>query len=416
MRKINFKEVFSKKMVLFLFQGFSSGLPLLLVGSTLKLWLARENVAITTIGYFGWVGLAYSFKLLWAPFLDRYELTRLGRRRSWMLLAQAGIIGGLVAMSLTDPHTQLTALALIAAFVAFCSATQDIAIDAYRREACSVQEIGLASSMTTYGYRIAMLMAGGVGVGLVGSDMWPISWGQMYQLMALFGFVGVVTAFLSPKEEAFSVPKNLKEAVVDPFVEFLKRKDSLTILFFVFSYKLGDALGASLLSPYYVETGFSNADIAFITKIVGLSVTFVGMFVGGLLVAKIGVFHSLWFVGILQVLATAGFSILQWTGPQKWALALTVIFEDVSQGMGTVAFVTFMALLSNKKFTATQYAILSSVSVAGVRLLGGFTGDVVKSVGWTNYFFLCAAIGIPGTLILYKLRNYQFEEASSVQK
>lgn len=413
MSKISLRDVFNKKMLIFLCLGFSSGLPLLLIGGTLKTWLAREQVDISTIGYFSWVGMAFSLKFLWAPFLDRFELTGMGRRRSWMLLAQAGLFVGLLSLGFMDPKVNLPLMAALSVVIAFFSATQDIAIDAYRREALKENELGLGSSMNIYGYRLAMILTGGVGVGLVGSEFLNLTWGQLYIAMALCVFIGIVTTLLAPEPPAENTPKTLTAAVVEPFREFLKRDGAMAILAFVFLFKLGDALGGALLTPYYVEIGFSNADIGLIAKTVGLAFSLVGMLVGGLIILKMGVFHSLWFIGILQALSTAGFAILVWTGPQNWALALTVIFEDISAGMGNAAFVAFISMVCNKRYTATQYAVLSSIAMLGRTFFSGFTGGMVKSLGWAPFFMTCALIAVPGLLMLLVLRKYQSTDSPS---
>ncbi|MNJ93346.1 muropeptide transporter [compost metagenome] len=408
-----FKDIFSKNMLIILLLGFSSGLPLLMTGGTLKTWLAREHIDISMIGYFSWVGMAYSLKFLWAPLLDRFTLFKNGRRRSWMLTTQVLIMGSLFAMGLLDPHTNLGMMAFIAVLIAFFSATQDIAIDAYRRELLTNEELGLGSSLNIYGYRIAMLISGGAGIGLVGSEIWPLTWNQLYYLIAGCMLVGIVTTFLAPEPKMEEpAPRTLMAAIVNPFKEFLQRPGAWFILAFVFMFKLGDALSGSLLNPFYVDMGFSNADIGLVAKVFGLISSLGGLFIGGLVIYYVGIYRSLWIFGILQALSTGFFALLTFTGPQVWALASVVIFEDVSSGMGSAAFVAFMAALSNKKYTATQYAILSSIATLGRNFFSGFTGDAVKSLGWAPFFYICALIAIPGLIMLFWMRKYQLEAPS----
>lgn len=402
------KDLFSKKMLVILLLGFSSGLPLLMTGGTLKTWLAREHVDISMIGYFSWVGLAYSLKFLWSPLLDRFTLFKDHRRKSWMLLTQVAIMLCLFVIGSLNPHDNLALMAAIAVLIAFFSATQDIAVDAYRREYLSNEELGLGSSMTMYGYRIAMLLSGGAGIGLVGSEIWPLTWGQLYYLIAACMSVGIITTFLAPEPRVEEPPpRTLRAAIVDPFTEFLRRPGAWFILAFVFLFKLGDAISGGLLNPYYVEMGFSNADIGLIAKTFGLMSSLGGLFIGGLVIYYLGIYRSLWGFGVLQALSTGAFALLTFTGAQNWALAVVVIFEDVSSGMGSAAFVAFMGALSNKKYTATQYAIFSSIATLGRNFFSGFAGDLVKVLGWAPFFYACALIAIPGLLMLIWMRKYQ---------
>ncbi|MBX2987802.1 MAG: MFS transporter [Bdellovibrionaceae bacterium] len=408
------REIFSKKMLVLFVLGFSSGLPFLLTGGTLKLWLARENVDLSTIGHFGWVGMSYSLKFLWAPLLDRFNLLGLGRRRSWMMLSQLMLVLGLVFLGFLSPQQNLSLIAFVCIGVAFFSATQDIAIDAYRRELLEDSELGLGTTMGMYGYRIAMLVSGGIGVSLVGVEGWNLTWGQLYWLMAALMGLGFLTALLAPEPDVNPdhQPKTLMAAVVGPFQEFLRRDGALVVLLFVFLFKLGDALGGAMLNPFYVQMGYSNVDIGFIAKTVGLSSSLLGLLLGGIIIIKLGIYRSLWIFGVLQALSTAGFALITFTGPEKWALACTVVFEDISAGMGNAAFVAFIASICNRRYTATQFAILSSIATLGRNFFSGFSGDMVKVLDWANFFFVCGLIALPGLLMLFLMRRYQSEPLS----
>jgi PAT family beta-lactamase induction signal transducer AmpG len=397
-----FKDFFSKKMLIVFFLGFSSGLPLLLTGGTLKTWLARENVDISTIGYFSWVGLSYSLKFIWAPLLDRFTLFPLGRRKSWMIFTQMALMASIASLGFFNPKVSIEIMAAIAVLIAFFSATQDIAIDAFRREYLKEEELGLGSSMNMYGYRIAMLLSGGVGIGLVGSSTIDLTWNQLYLVMAAFMSIGIAFTFWAPEPAVSTAdqPKTLRSAVIDPFKEFLTRENALIILSFVFLFKLGDALSGAMLNPFYVQMGYSNEDIGLIAKTFGLASSLVGLFIGGVIIYSIGILRSLWIFGILQALSTATFALITYTGPEKWALAVAVIFEDISSGMGSAAFVAYLAALTNKKYTATQYAILSSLATVGRNFFSGFTGGMVKSLGWEYFFYTCGFIAIPGLIML----------------
>ena len=400
------KFVSSKRMWVVLLMGFSSGLPLLLVGGTLKTWLAREHVDISTIGYFSWVGMAYSIKFLWAPFVDRYRLFFFGRRRSWILVTQVLIGFCLFQLSALNPTSALTMMAIISVIIAFLSATQDIAIDAYRREILEDEEMGLGSTLTQYGYRIAMLLTGGLGIGLVGTEGINLTWNQLYVAMAVIMLACTIVTFIAPEpKESDNHPKTLRSAVIDPFREFFTREKAGVILCFVFLFKLGDALSASMLNPYYVEMGFSNLDIGFIAKTVGLMSVLTGLLIGGIIIFKLGILRSLWFFGILQALSTAGFSIIVFTGAVKWALALVVIFEDISAGMGSAAFIAYLATITNKKFTGTQFALLSALATLGRNFFSGFSGNMVKALGWAPFFWACALIAIPGLIMLWVIQK-----------
>lgn len=405
------KDLFSKHMLIILLLGFSSGLPLLLTGGTLKTWLAREHVDISTIGYFSWVGMAYSLKFLWSPLLDRFTLFKVGRRRSWMIVTQVALMISIFFLGTLNPLQNLSTMALIAVLIGFFSATQDIAIDAYRRELLSNEELGLGSSLNIYGYRIALLLSGGAGIGLVGSEIWPITWGQLYYLMAGCMIVGIVTTLFAPEPQVDGPPpKTLMSAILDPLAEFLKRPGAWFILLFVFVFKLGDALSGALLNPFYVEMGFSNADIGLIAKTFGLASSLLGLFLGGLIIYYVGIYKSLWIFGVLQGLSTAAFALLTHTGPQAWALATVVVFEDISSGMGSAAFVAFLGALSHKKYTATQYAIFSSIATLGRNFFSGFSGSMVKGLGWGPFFYVCALIAIPGLLMLVGMKKYHSDE------
>lgn len=404
------RKILSRKMLVLLVLGFSSGLPLFLVGSTLKLWLAREGVTLATIGYFSWVGMAYSLKFLWAPLLDRFSLFGNSRRRSWMMASQIGLAAGFVLMGMLNPQAHLTLMAALAVVIAFFSATQDIAIDAYRREVCDDAELGLGTTVGIYGYRLGMLMAGGIGISFVADQNTNgLSWGGLYWVMAALMAVGFFVALMAPEPSAAEadIPKTLWEATWQPFAEFLKRDGAWIVLAFVFLFKLGDALGGAMLNPFYAEMGFDNQQIGYITKTVGLTAAMLGLLLGGLLIMRLGIYVSLWIFGILQALSTAGFALLTMTGPQSWALALTVVFEDVSAGMGNAAFVAFIASVCNRRYTATQFAILSSIATLGRNFFSGFSGNMVESLGWANFFYACGAIAIPGILMLFIMRKYQ---------
>ncbi len=391
-----------KKLTLILLMGFSSGLPLLLIGGTFKLWMARESVDIKTIGFFTWVSLSYSLKFLWAPLLDRYSLTKWGRRKSWMFLTQILLMLCLYLMSLFHPGADMWTMAALAAVIGVLSATQDLAVDAIRREMLSDEELGLGSSFTQYGYRIAMLVSGGIGVSFVNPS--ALTWNQFYFVMGLFMFIGlIVTLIVDEPKVHLDRDLSIISTFVSPLKEFFTRPGAWIILLFIFLFKFGDAISGSMLNPFYVHIGYSNEAIGLIAKTVGLTASLVGLFVGAVIIYQLGIFKSLVFFGVLQGLSTAGFALPLYTGPEKWALALVVIFEDISAGMGSAAFIAYISSLTDKKYTATQYAVLSSVATLGRNFFSGFSGVIVESLGWKLFFFSCALIAIPGIFLLLYL-------------
>ena len=404
----------SKRMWIVLLMGFSSGFPFLLVGGTLKLWLSRENIDIKTIGFFSLVSLSYSLKFFWAPFVDRYRLMLFGRRRSWILFTQILIAIALFQMSLLNPQTNLTFMAVVATIIAFLSATQDIAIDAYRREILEDEEMGLGSTLTQYGYKIAMLISGGVGVGLVDPKSFDLSWNQFYLLMAgIMALMTLATYWAPEPKDDENAPKTLKSAIIDPFKDFFTRDRAVFILCFVILFKLGDAIGASMLNPFYVKMGYSNLDIALIAKSVGLVASLTGLLIGGLLMFKLGIVRSLWIFGVLQAAATAGFSLIVFTGPEKWALAVTVILEDICTGMGSAAFIAYLSTITNKRFTGTQFALLSALATSGRNVFSAVAGVMVENLGWAHFFWVSGLLGIPGLIMLYFIQKQAGESEAN---
>ena len=411
------KKIFNVRQLIVLSLGFASGFPLLLTGSTFKLWLAQDGVDIKTIGLMSLVGTAYSLKFFWAPLIDRYYFSYFGRRKTWIFISQVFLAIGLFMMSSLNPLTDgLGLLAGWAVFVAFMSATQDTAIDAYRREYLSLEELGLGSSMNVYGYRIAMLVAGGFLVSLVSDTSAVaaasttgltgiISWNQFYQISSLIMVVLAAITFFIPEPKSEAAPKTLFGAFLEPFKEFFMRKEALFVLLFVFLFKLGDQISGSLLTPFYKSMGYTNVEIGLITKTYGLFSTLAGLFVGGIALLKFGIRKCLWTFGILQALSTASFAIVTLTGPVIWSLSFAVIFEDFSSGMGTAAFTAYIASVTNTRFTATQFALLTSFATLGRTLFSGGSGFLQDAVGWAEFFYAGALLALPGLFVLWLMNK-----------
>ena len=398
-RKSIIKVIVSRRMLVAFVMGFSAGLPLLLTIGVLQAWMKEKGVDLTWIGMITLVQLPYTWKFIWAPILDRYTLPFLGRRRGWLLVAQLLLVIAIVALGYSDPVEHVTMMIVAAVLVAFFSATQDIVIDAYRREDLPDEELGLGSSMYIYGYRLGMLLASGGG--LIMADHMPFS--SVYMIMAACMLPGILTTLLTPEPEAAAgTPQTMKEAVINPLVEYFSRNNAIWILIFILLYKIGDTMASAITTPFYLDIGFSKTDIGAVVKVFGTGATLGGAFLGGIILLKLGINRSLWIFGVLQALSTACFALLARIGYSIPALSGVIAFENLSSGMGTAAFVAFMASITNKKFTATQYALLTSLIGIPRAVASSVTGFMAKGIGWEAFFIFCALVAIPGMLMLVK--------------
>ncbi len=393
------RTIASVRMLVALMMGFSCGLPLLLTITVLQAWMKAEGVDIALIGLMSLVGLPYTVKFLWAPFLDRYIPALFGRRRGWLIIAQTGLLFSIIGLGASDPAKQPFVMAMAAFLVTFFSASQDIVVDAYRREDIPDAELGFASSLYINGYRIGMLLAGGGG--LILADHIPFS--AVYLIMAGCLLPGIITTLLAPEPTIKGrPPATLRAAVVDPLIEYFTRPGALWVLAFILFYKVGDSMATTMTTPFYLDIGYTNTEIGTVVKLFGFWATIFGAFAGGVLTLKIGMYLSLWVFGILQALSTACFAALSYFGHSIPALAAVIGFENLTSGMGTAAFVAFMAMMTDKRFTATQYALLSSLMGIPRVIAAAPTGYAVKFAGWELFFIGCAVIAIPGLLMLLK--------------
>ncbi|MFZ3230928.1 MAG: AmpG family muropeptide MFS transporter [Pseudobdellovibrio sp.] len=396
------KALRNPRLFIVFVMGFSSGLPFLLVGGTLKAYLTESGVDLKTIGFFSLVSLPYTWKFIWSPIMDRYVPFKLGRRRSWLLIAQAGCMAALVALSFVDPVLNLTVLAVSAVIVSFFSASQDIAIDAYRREILTDEELGLGSSLAILGYRLAMLLAG-AGALLMADH---ISWPTVYLVMAAVMLIGAFTTWLAPEPKLdVPLPQSLRESIVNPLKEFFQRPNAWIILAFVLLYKIGESMASDMLNPFFLKIGFTKTEIAGVSKVFGFWAVILGGIVGGTLIYRLKLYRSLWLFGILQSLCILLFSFLAQLGANLSMLAVAVGAENFTSGMASAAYVAFMASQTNKRFTATQYALLTSLMGVPRVFFGATTGILAENLGWSQYFMACTVFTIPGLLILFKLRN-----------
>lgn len=403
--------------------GFSSGLPLLLTGGTLSAWLKESGLTLQSIGLFAWVGMLYSLKVLWAPAVDQvplpYLTQRLGQRRSWMAVSQLGLVAALVAMALGDPRQSLLGTALCAVVVAFFSATQDVAIDAFRVERAGENGQGEAAAIAIFGYRIGML-ASSAGVLYMAEYL---SWRSAYLTMAALMAIGLATTLACAEptrpaqaadDRAHLTPlqvwqARLHRAVVQPFRDFSHHQGWLAILLFAATFKLGDALAAIMTNPFLLELGFTKPEIANTTKLFGLAATLGGAAIGGALVAKAGVVTGLWIGGILQAASLVVFALQALIGHHVWALAGTIGFEYAASAIGTAAFTAYLASLCSARYTATQYALLTSLASLARASLASGAGVLAKSMGWFPYFLATAVAALPALGLLWYLQKQRAE-------
>ena len=411
-------RVYAERPVLVvLVLGFSSGLPLALTGATLTFWLAEAQVDIAVIGFFAWVGIAYGWKFLWSPLLDRLHLpfvTRsLGRRRGWLLVIQALLFVAILALGQSDPAVELGLTAFWAVVVAFLSASQDIIIDAYRVEILEERQQGAGAAAVTVGYRLAMLVSGAGA--LVMAEYY--GWFAAYAAMAALVGVGAVAVLFygEPAGSAEAVARTrhdlagwLRQAAVEPFADFFARNGvgtALIILLFIVFYKVGDALLGAITSPFYVSLGFEKPEVATIVKTYGLAATLAGVLAGGAIVRAVGLLRGLWICGIAQMLSNLVYIAQVQAGHDPLMLAVTITVENLTGGMGTAAFVAYLSSLCNLNYTATQYALLSSFMAQARTLLSGFAGLIQQEVGWVQFFMFTTLVAVPGLLLLLGLQR-----------
>ncbi len=394
--------------------GFASGLPLLLTLSVLQAWLKADGVDLATIGFIGLVGLPYTVKFLWAPVFDRYVVLPLGRRRGWLVIFQLLLTGAIVALGLTSPADGIPIVAAAALLLALFSASQDIVIDAYRRETLADAEQGLGAAYYVCGYQLGTLLA--AGGGLILADI--VGFQGVYMIMAGVMACAVIVSLLAPEPAlAAGQPASLRDAFAGPLVEFFSRRDAVLVLAFVLLYKLGDNMASHMSIPFYLDIGFSNTEIGSVVKLLGTWAIFIGTFAGGALILRLGLFRALLAFGVLQGLSTAGFALLALAGANLIWLGGVVAFENLTIGLGRSALLAFMAYLTNRRFTATQFALLASLAGVPRVIVSAPTGWLAEQIGWVSFFSLCALIAIPGLLLLLAFRGWlkEGDRASAVE-
>lgn len=399
----------NRRMLICVLTGFSSGLPLYLLLNLIPAWLKTEGLSLKAIGAFALIQFPYTWKFVWSPFLDRYALPLLGRRRGWMGATQVLLLAAIAWLGSLSPTRELGMVVGLTALIAFLSATQDIVLDAYRRELLPEVELGIGNAIHVNAYKLAGLVPGSLS--LVLADHLP--WQQVFLVTALFMAPGLaMTLLVKEPATAAGAPRTLRDAVVEPFREFFGRhgwRSALVVLGFIFLYKLGDSLCTALATPFYLDMGFTKTEIGLVAKNAGLWPSVIGGLLGGLWMVKLGINRALWVFGVVQWMAIYGFAWLAWLGPAEsdatrlGVLAVVIGLEALGVGLGTTAFVAYMARTTHPAYTATQLALFTSLMAVPRTFINASAGWLVESLGWYNFFHLCGLLAIPGMLLLFKV-------------
>ena len=413
------KAFFNRRMLICLFNGASSGLPLFYIYHLIPAWLRSENVDLKTIGLFALVGIPYNWKFLWSPLFDFYRLPFLGLRRGWMLVSQLACLIFIWSMAFLDPTQSVLSIACSAFALAFFSASQDTVLDAYRTELLTERELGLGNALYMNGYRVMIFVPGGLG--LILADQ--MSWSKVHFIIGCFMFIGIGKTLLIKElnKKETTLPKSIRDSVIMPLKEFFSRsgvKNGLAIFAFLFFYKLGDNMATSLSTPFYLDIGFSKTVIGTTVKFVNFISMIFGSLVGGFAIYRYGINKCLWIFGLVQMLSIFGFAILNESGPVLWILASVIAFEYLGVGLGASALLAFMGRATHTSFTASQFALFSSLisiprtfanSICGVIIEGIGPGDgllyntfgSLQGLGYTNFFIFCGFMALPGMFLLY---------------
>ena len=407
------QAMLNKHILICIFTGFSSGLPLYILISLLPAWFKSEGVSLKEIGLFALIGLPFTWKFIWAPLFDRFIPT-LGRRRGWLLITQVGLLITLPIFGFFHPQLDIRTIAFFCVLVAFLSASQDVVLDAYHRELLPDLELGLGNAVHVNAYKIASLVPGSLS--LILAD--HMDWSSVFMITALFMLPGLVMTLLITEPTLKNVsPKTLRAAVVEPFQEFIARnglKSALTVLLFIFLYKLGDSMATALATPFYLEMGFSKTEIGLVAKNAGLWPSVIGGMLGGIWMMRLGINRALWIFGAVQMLAILGFAWLAMVGHSLPWLALVIGLEALGVGLGTAAFVAYIAQTTNPLYTATQFALFTSLAAVPRTFANAATGYLVEYFGWVHFFVLCFVLAIPGMLLLLKVAPWKTAPSNTI--
>ena len=409
----------TRKMLICIFTGFSSGLPLFLLLNLLPAWLKTEGISLREIGLFALIQFPYTWKFLWSPLMDRYALPWLGRRRSWMAATHLLIVGAIAWLGTPSPTQSLGTIAIVATLIAVLSATLDIALDAFRRELLDDNELGLGNAIHVNAYKVAGLIPGALSLWL--ADHLP--WFEVFVITALFMLPGLVMTLKVGEPGCMPAPRSLSEAVIEPFREFMGRsglRGAALVLGFIFLYKLGDSLCTALATPFYLEMGYTKTEIGLVAKNAGLWPSVIGGLVGGLWMVRLGINRSLWLFGVVQMIAILGFAWLAGTGsapatPERlFALAVVIGTEAFGVGLGTAAFVAFIARSTHPAYTATQFALFTSLAAVPRTFINASAGWLVEQLGWPHFFWLCFVLAVPGMLLLFKIAPWNEKTSAPI--
>jgi PAT family beta-lactamase induction signal transducer AmpG len=400
----NWKEIlFSRRMLTCIFIGFSSGMPLFVLIQLVPAWLRSHGVDLATIGLFAVVSLPYTWKFLWSPLMDRFALPFLGRRRGWALMTQIGLFLAIGSMGQFDPSQSLKMIVVLVFIISLFSASQDIVLDAYRRELLADDELGTGTSFFVNAYRLSSLVPGSLALILADNVPWSVS----FWVTAAFMGVGVITTLVIKEvSDDQLAPHTLREAVIGPFKEFISRDgitSALSILAFMFLYKLGDNMATALATPFYLDMGYSLSEIGTIAKVAGLVFGIGGGILGGVLMLKLSINRALWAFGIVQMVTILGYAWLSTVGHTPTGLFAVVAAEYLGVGLGAIALTAFMARETSRAFTATQFALFSSFIAIPRTFANASTGFLIEAIGYTSFFLVCTAVAIPGMLMLFKV-------------
>jgi len=404
-------DLFTKKMLICIFTGFTSGLPLFILISLLPAWLSSSGMDLKTIGLFALIQFPFTWKFIWAPLFDRFSFG-MGRRRGWLIIFQLLLLTTICSFGFIDPRSQLSVVAIISTVIAFFSASQDIVIDAYRRELLSDYELGIGNAIHVNAYKISSLIPGSLALILADSFDWEF----VFLITGLFMLPGIImTLLIKEPILKYGTPKTLKEAVIEPFKEFKNRKGikgAFLILLFIFLYKIGDSMATALATPFYLDLGFSMTEIGVIAKNAGLWPGIIGGLAGGVWMIKLGINKALWIFGFMQMFATLSFAWLALSGDNNLILAITVGLEFFAAGLGTTAFIAYIAKTTHPKYTATQFALFTGLASVPRTFTNASTGYLVEFFGWYHFFIFCFLIAIPGMLLLFKIAPWNQSKSS----
>ncbi len=407
-------SILNRRMLICVFTGFASGMPLYVLFQLVPVWLREGGVSLAEIGLFSLVGIPYTWKFLWAPLMDRYVPPFLGRRRGWMLLTQVALVLSIGVLGMFEPARSTWLIAWLAVAVAFFSASQDVVLDAYRREILADEELGMGNAIHVQAYRISSLVPGSLS--LILADMLP--WSSVFWITAGFMSVGVIMSLMvSESDSELPAASGLRQALVAPFSEYLHRRGwsgLLLVLCFMFLYKLGDNMATALSMPFYLEMGFSKTQIGLIAKHAALWPAIFGGLVGGLIMVRVGINRALWMFGVVQMVSILGYALLASTGPELWLLAAVISFEYLGVGMGTAAFTAFIARETSKTYAATQFALFTALAAVPRTLANASTGIIVERIGWVDFFLFCTLLALPGLLLLVWVAPWKIQPSTAV--